>query len=701
MTVRTPLVYEAGLAGTAPDENIFNYSEEFNNWSATTVTVTANNMVGPLASNPNQVADKIEAGGSGANQSVSQTVQVPGGIAGKTITTSVYVYAESAFDFTIRTRGTGTTQEALNTTVTTLTDGWVRVSQTKKYSASADGDELVVFIYTAVFGTNNSNVYWLFGAQMNVGPLRNYVATPKNLVLRSEDITTAWTLFNATATANAALDPFGQSVTADLFTRNRTAAVYMYQGVTRPTAVTTFTFSAYAKKSVGNFFALRVQSPYPSRADATFNIDTGVVSSITATNFTNQSAAIIDVGNGWFRCSLTFTTIDDGSTASATVLLSFNSNGTTIDGADSAANSAGFVWGIQIEDGSAATSYVQKIGTHAVNLIPATRHSTDTSGFLRPVTPAELLEWQTAIIDVYAADPSSVLSVVSGSGTISPTMADTRLQAGAAQQGSDGFVAAFPNASQTGDVSTVTVNYDKVSGSFVTSNTGEVDSGFNFPLYFNEDTGSIQPMNLEDLVDSIIEPTIDLMVAATESDTTAGTYTISTSTSVTDYTEVSGANTAIYADTRANTSAYTAAGIPETQDQPTTINSYYLHRRNAGSTTPSTQLLHLDNAYADPTQQANVKDFDIRQYTIAEATTLLGTWLKVYAGEVSGYKITYSITTDGSGGNARGSSMVDTKLDGSGAFSTTLQDTNDYRAQEFPNGSAATVTTYTLRVTKA
>ena len=45
--------------------------------------------------------------------------------------------------------------------------------------------------------------------------------------------------------------------------------------------------------------------------------------------------------------------------------------------------------------------------------------------------------------------------------------------------------------------------------------------------------------------------------------------------------------------------------------------------------------------------------------------------------------------------------MVDTKLNGSGAFSTTLQNTNDYRAQEFPNGSPATVTTYTLRVTKA
>ena len=366
--------------------------------------------------------------------------------------------------------------------------------------------------------------------------------------------------------------------------------------------------------------------------------------------------------------------------------------GVRIYGAPSVSLTTLRVFGAQLELGGNLGGYIST---------PAQPREFGTSGFLRPVTPAELLEWQTAIIDVYAANPTAVLTVVSGSGTISPTMADTRLQAGAAQQGSDGFVAAFPNASQTGDVSTVTVNYDKVSGSFVTSNTGEVDSGFNFPLYFNEDNDSIQPMNLEDLVDSIIEPTIDLMVAATESDTTAGTYTISTSTSVTGYTEVSGANTAIYVDTRANADAYTAAGIPETQDQPTTINSYYLHRKNAGSTTPSTQLLHLDNAYADPTQQANVKDFDIRQYTIAEATTLLATWLKVYAGEVSGYKITYSITTDGSGGNARGSSMVDTKLDGSGAFSTTLQDTNDYRAQEFPNGSAATVTTYTLRVTKA
>ena len=48
----------------------------------------------------------------------------------------------------------------------------------------------------------------------------------------------------------------------------------------------------------------------------------------------------------------------------------------------------------------------------------------------RELTDAELLE-QTAMIDHYAANPTSTLSVVSNSGTISPTMSDTRLQAGA------------------------------------------------------------------------------------------------------------------------------------------------------------------------------------------------------------------------------------------------------------------------------
>ena len=39
----------------------------------------------------------------------------------------------------------------------------------------------------------------------------------------------------------------------------------------------------------------------------------------------------------------------------------------------------------------------------------------------------------------------------------------------------------------------------------------------------------------------------------------------------------------MFTDTRADTSAYTAGGIPETLDQPTTVTNYFLHRRNQGS----------------------------------------------------------------------------------------------------------------------
>jgi hypothetical protein len=74
-------------------------------------------------------------------------------------------------------------------------------------------------------------------------------------------------------------------------------------------------------------------------------------------------------------------------------------------------------------------------------------------------------------------------------------------------------------------------------------------------------------------------------------------------------------------------------------------------------------------------------------------------WIRETASESSdGYKIVYSLAT--SGGNTRGTAMVDTRLDGAGNYQT-LQSGDDYRSQEFPNGSAATITTTNLRITKA
>ena len=74
-------------------------------------------------------------------------------------------------------------------------------------------------------------------------------------------------------------------------------------------------------------------------------------------------------------------------------------------------------------------------------------------------------------------------------------------------------------------------------------------------------------------------------------------------------------------------------------------------------------------------------------------------WIQETASESGdGYQIVYSVGT--SGGNTRGTAMVDTKLNGSGNYQT-RQVSDDYRSQEFPNGSPATIATYNLRITKA
>ena len=59
------------------------------------------------------------------------------------------------------------------------------------------------------------------------------------------------------------------------------------------------------------------------------------------------------------------------------------------------------------------------------------------------------------------------------------------------------------------------------------------------------------------------------------------------------------------------------------------------------------------------------------------------------------HQIQYSVGTSGSG-STRGSGMVDTRLNGSGNYQT-RQVGNDYRAQEFPNGSPTTIATYNLK----
>jgi len=308
----------------------------------------------------------------------------------------------------------------------------------------------------------------------------------------------------------------------------------------------------------------------------------------------------------------------------------------------------------------------------------------DSSNNLVEMTSAEIVEVQNRIIYAYSQGITAVLTQVSDSGANIRSMDDTRTQAGATSQSSTAFVA----EGSTAEPSTVTVSFDKINLAYTTSGVGQTsDTGKTFPLYYDESDGNIHCMSLDDVKDTFLHPAVDLMISGTESSSTAGTYTITDSaTAATNYTKVSASDTPVFIDTRADTSAYASSGIPEDVDQPTTITSYYLHVRDGSANTPSRMPVVLDS------------DNNVQEMSTSTIDSVLGDWLRYTAANSSdGYKITYDAHT--TGGNTRGTAMVNTKLDGSGNYQT-RQVEDDYRSQEFPNGSAQTITTYNLRINK-
>ena len=90
-------------------------------------------------------------------------------------------------------------------------------------------------------------------------------------------------------------------------------------------------------------------------------------------------------------------------------------------------------------------------------------------------------------------------------------------------------------------------------------------------------------------------------------------------------------------------------------------------------------------------------DKNLEQYTQAEMDVWLKNCMRHAASEITGSKISYNL--NGSGINL-GSGMANTILNGSGNYQTRYVGLDDYRAQEFPNGSAVTAATHRLRMTQ-
>ena len=292
---------------------------------------------------------------------------------------------------------------------------------------------------------------------------------------------------------------------------------------------------------------------------------------------------------------------------------------------------------------------------------------------LQEMTSAEIDVIKNQVRYLYGTDPSVDLSQVSSGGNLG-TINDTRMQAGAASTSTT----STPSEATTAEPTTVTVGYARINQATENTTESADTSNRGFPVY--QSGGDVYAMTRADLYDTFIYPAIDTLANGGDQ---PGTYRIHTANSLSGHALIS--STPVFSDTRANTGAYAASGIPETLDQPTTITNYYLFRTNSGSAV----------SYVAPVLIRS--DSDLQQMTTASFDAILKNSVRHVASEVAGSRIRYNLNGTG---NNRGSGMANTKLNGSGNYQTRYVGLDDYRAQEFPNGSAVTQNTYYLKITQ-
>jgi len=291
---------------------------------------------------------------------------------------------------------------------------------------------------------------------------------------------------------------------------------------------------------------------------------------------------------------------------------------------------------------------------------------------------------------VYAyGDTSQIVptvGVVSSGGDLG-NISDTRKSAGAYRT----FVNRFPNEAETDEPGTVTVNYNRFDVNNYSISQPTDTNSRRYPLYLDGDN-NLRAMTEEDFFDTFITQAIDTI---TDGSDRPGVYKIRNASSAhTNHTLVS--STAVFSDTRANTGAYTSSGIPETLDQPATITNYYLFRGNQAWDLTDTTEATFNSTFKSPMIITSAGDIQTLDRTSLETLLKEGINWRASNGGV-GNRIRYNI--DGSG-QQRGSGMVNTILNGNGAYRTRFVNANDYRAQEHPNGTAVTANTYVLKINR-
>jgi hypothetical protein len=311
------------------------------------------------------------------------------------------------------------------------------------------------------------------------------------------------------------------------------------------------------------------------------------------------------------------------------------------------------------------------------------------SGNLREMTDEQIAQVKARMFWSYVSNPSVSLTVLNSGGNLG-TITDTRLQAGAVSTSAS----STPTEAETAEPSIVNVAIARIEQT-VASDPNPATTPTQYPAYYTAD-GNVRAMNLQDMYDTFAEEVFNGGWTAADGSTVypslinAEIYTIHTTTSLTDYTAVPGPDGStiipVFSDTRADVAAYDAGNIPEDQDQPTTIQNYYLLKKDVPALPALPSMVRVNT------------DGNVVAMTNAAIDTAIGAAIRYMIQAETGYKIRYEYGVNGSGtGTTVGSAMTDSRLDGTGNYQTLFVGADDYRAQEFPDGTQQVINVYTLK----
>jgi hypothetical protein len=196
-----------------------------------------------------------------------------------------------------------------------------------------------------------------------------------NVFPYSQDLDNAyWGKARSTVTADQAVAPDG-TTTADLVTQVTSTQIgAIYKNSYSPlTNGAVYTYSAHAKYVTGSDIKFLRLQDYSMTGGGVmnqtyFNIETGAI----GTSDSDHTAVSTDVGNGWFRFTITLTS---GNTGGNFAFYRVNEDG----GGIATQNDTCLMWGLQLEIASVATTYLPTTSAALVGLTGVTRGANGTT----------------------------------------------------------------------------------------------------------------------------------------------------------------------------------------------------------------------------------------------------------------------------------------------------------------------------------